>query len=207
MNSGSASSGSPTIEFTVNGVRASVADDGCSLLEVLRDRIGIRSVKDGCSPQGQCGCCTVLIDGAARVACVTPARRVAGRAVTTIEGLDDAEEWAESFYATGASQCGFCTPGIVVRLAALGDLALPKPGACVPGSSAAVSRCVPLANPSVPSVPTRSHSRRESPSHNRVGLSWSESMSEPDDNRLLAAIQRNPRRASGGVRRTSKSVV
>jgi aerobic-type carbon monoxide dehydrogenase small subunit (CoxS/CutS family) len=121
MNSGSASSGSPTIEFTVNGVRASVADDGCSLLEVLRDRIGIRSVKDGCSPQGQCGCCTVLIDGAARVACVTPARRVAGRAVTTIEGLDDAEEWAESFYTTGASQCGFCTPGIVVRLAALGN--------------------------------------------------------------------------------------
>jgi aerobic-type carbon monoxide dehydrogenase small subunit (CoxS/CutS family) len=98
MNGGSAPSGSPTIEFTVNGVRASVADDGCSLLEVLRDRIGIRSVKDGCSPQGQCGCCTVLIDGAARVACVTPARRVAGRAVTTIEGLDDAEEWAESFY-------------------------------------------------------------------------------------------------------------
>ena len=59
------------------------ADDGASLLEVLRDRLGVRSPKDGCSPQGQCGCCTVLVDGQPRVACVTPARRVAGRPITT----------------------------------------------------------------------------------------------------------------------------
>ena len=50
---------------------------GSSLLDVLREQLGLRSVKDGCSPQGQCGCCTVLVDGQARVACVTPARRVA----------------------------------------------------------------------------------------------------------------------------------
>ena len=95
---------------------------------MLRDRLGIHSAKDGCSPQGQCGCCTVLVDGAPRVACVTPARRVAGRAVTTLEGLDPAEQtrWAEAFCAAGASQCGFCTPGIVVRLAAL---AATKPSA------------------------------------------------------------------------------
>ena len=98
-----------------------VPDDGASLLEVLRDRLMLRTPKDGCSPQGQCGCCTVWVDGSARVACVTPARRVAGREVTTLEGLDPAERcsWAEAFYATGASQCGFCTPGIVMRLAAL----------------------------------------------------------------------------------------
>ena len=90
-----------------------------SLLEVLRDRLGVRSAKDGCSPQGQCGCCTVWVDGQPRVACVTPAVRVAGRSVTTVAGLDTAAEWAERLCATGGSQCGFCTPGIVMRLAAL----------------------------------------------------------------------------------------
>lgn len=98
-----------------------VPDDGAPLSEVLRDRLGITSVKDGCSPQGQCGCCTVLVDGAPRVSCVTPTRRVRGRAVTTLDGLDPAERdaWADAFCATGASQCGFCTPGIVVRLSGL----------------------------------------------------------------------------------------
>src|SRR5690606_13813036 len=78
-------------------------------------------VKDGCSPQGQCGCCTVLVDGAPRVACVTPARRARGRAVTTLEGLPSevSSAWAEAFTACGASQCGFCTPGIIVRLEGL----------------------------------------------------------------------------------------
>src|SRR5690606_31920562 len=90
-----------------------------SLLGVLRDHLGVRSPKDGCSPQGQCGCCTVLVDGQPRVACVTPARRVAGRSVTTVDGVTDADRWAAAFCATGASQCGFCTPGIVVRLASL----------------------------------------------------------------------------------------
>ena len=78
------------LAFTVDGRAVEVDDDGASLLEVLRDRLGCRGPKDGCSPQGQCGCCTVLVDGAPRVACVTPARRVAGREVTTIDGLPDA---------------------------------------------------------------------------------------------------------------------
>ena len=109
------------IAFTVDGVAVDVEDDGASLLEVLRDRVGHRGPKDGCSPQGQCGCCTVLVDGAARVACVTPARRVEGRTVTTIDGLDPAvcTQWGNALCASGGSQCGFCTPGIVVRLAAL----------------------------------------------------------------------------------------
>jgi aerobic-type carbon monoxide dehydrogenase small subunit (CoxS/CutS family) len=95
--------------------------DGISLLDALRDELGCPSVKDGCSPQGQCGCCTVWVDEAPRVSCVTPVRRVAGRRVTTTEGLPDdlRARWVEAFSATGASQCGFCTPGIVLRLAAL----------------------------------------------------------------------------------------
>jgi len=110
-----------TLQFSVDGRQVEVADDGASLLEVLRDRLGLRSAKDGCSPQGQCGCCTVLVDGSPRVACVTPARRVAGRSITTLDGLDPAErdDWAQRFCATGASQCGFCTPGIIVRLSGL----------------------------------------------------------------------------------------
>ena len=113
----------PTLSLRVDGKVVEVPDDGASLLEVLRERAGRRSPKDGCSPQGQCGCCTVWVDGAPRVACVTPARRVAGREVTTLEGLDPVvrDRWAEVFTAAGASQCGFCTPGIIMRLVALGE--------------------------------------------------------------------------------------
>src|SRR6185503_17668605 len=111
-----------TLTLTVDGRAVEVPDDGATLLDVLRDRLGNRSPKDGCSPQGQCGCCTVLVDGAPRVACVTPARRVAGRSVVTLEGLPDVSAWTDAFCATGASQCGFCTPGIIVRLAARGTV-------------------------------------------------------------------------------------
>ncbi|MEY2448838.1 MAG: xanthine dehydrogenase small subunit [Acidimicrobiaceae bacterium] len=107
------------VTLRVDGRDVVVVDDGSSLLEVLRDRLGLRGAKDGCSPQGQCGCCTVLVDGAPRVACVTPIKRVDGRTVTTIDGLAQAEQWAGAFCSTGASQCGFCTPGIIVRLDAL----------------------------------------------------------------------------------------
>ena len=112
--------GQRSVAFTVDGRAVSVPDDGASLLEVLRDRLGVRSPKDGCSPQGQCGCCTVWVDGAPRVACVTPARRVAGKTITTVGGLEGSvrDRWADAFFATGASQCGFCTPGIIMRLAA-----------------------------------------------------------------------------------------
>ena len=109
------------LEFTVDGRHVEVPDDGASLMEVLRDRLGIRSVKDGCSPQGQCGCCTVWVDGKPRVSCVTPARRVAGRTITTLGGLpvETRAAWGDAFCAAGASQCGFCTPGIIMRLAGL----------------------------------------------------------------------------------------
>jgi len=109
------------VHFEVDGVGLAVPAGAASLLEVLRDQLGRRAAKDGCSPQGQCGCCTVLIDGAPRVACVTPVRRVGGRRVTTLDGFAEEEQrrWGDAFCAAGASQCGFCTPGIVVRLAGL----------------------------------------------------------------------------------------
>ena len=109
------------VDLVVDGVSVTVADDGLTLLDVLREQLGMRSVKDGCSPQGQCGCCTVLVDGQPRVACVTPARRVRGRQITTLDGLDaDVRDgWARAFTESGASQCGFCTPGIICRFVGL----------------------------------------------------------------------------------------
>ena len=110
------------VQFVCDGAQVEVdAAPGETLLSVLRERLGIMSVKDGCAPQGQCGCCTVLVDGDARVACVTPVARIAGRSITTVDGLlpDERDRLTEAFAATGGSQCGFCTPGIVVRAAAL----------------------------------------------------------------------------------------
>jgi selenium-dependent xanthine dehydrogenase len=106
------------LEFSLNGTaREVVADDGVSLLEVLRESLGLISPKDGCSPQGQCGCCTVIVDGRAVVSCAVPARSVAGKTVLTLEGFSEFERetFADSFVAAGGLQCGFCTPGIVVR--------------------------------------------------------------------------------------------
>jgi len=108
------------VSFVCNGrVVAVDAEPGESLLNVLRERLGLVGAKDGCAPQGQCGCCTVLVDGEPRVACVTPVTRVADRSVTTIEGLDDGvrAQMASAFVASGGSQCGYCTPGIVMRFA------------------------------------------------------------------------------------------
>jgi xanthine dehydrogenase small subunit len=110
--------GHRTVEFELDGRAVAVPAVG-SLLDALRESLGVRSVKDGCSPQGQCGCCTVWVDGQPRVSCVTPVARVAGRRVTTVAGLPDADAWAEAFVDHGGSQCGFCTPGIIMRCAAL----------------------------------------------------------------------------------------
>jgi len=108
-----------TLSFTLDDVPVDVEpDDRETLLSVLRERLGVVSVKDGCAPQGQCGCCTVLVDGEPRVACVTPAARVANRDVRTVRTVPGASALADALCATGGSQCGFCTPGIIVRVAA-----------------------------------------------------------------------------------------
>ncbi|RMH84595.1 MAG: selenium-dependent xanthine dehydrogenase [Actinomyces sp.] len=110
----------PPTRFTCNGTSVAVGDHP-HLLAALRDELGLVAAKDGCAPSGQCGCCTVLVDGRARVACQTPLERVADREVTTLEGLDDdtRRRFAAAFAAVGALQCGFCTPGIVLRAHAL----------------------------------------------------------------------------------------
>jgi len=109
------------IEFVLDGTAVQAPDDAGSLLDALRDHLGVRSVKDGCSPQGQCGCCTVWVDGQPRVACVTPVGRVAGRSITTFDGLPDAAQWAERLCVSGGTQCGFCTPGFVMATKAFCD--------------------------------------------------------------------------------------
>ena len=108
-------------EFTVNGQTVSVGDHHDHLLAALRDELRITSPKDGCSPSGQCGCCTVLIDGKARISCQTSLEKAAGAEITTLEGVDEDERqrMADTFAAHGALQCGFCTPGIVMRTVAL----------------------------------------------------------------------------------------
>jgi selenium-dependent xanthine dehydrogenase len=110
------------VELTLNGSTV-VAEprEGQSLLELLRDDFGLRTMKDGCAPEGSCGACTVLVDGKAVVSCAQKATRVAGKSVVTQEGLPEARRklWADAFVAAGASQCGFCSPGIVMKVEAL----------------------------------------------------------------------------------------
>jgi len=106
------------IEFLLNGKAVSVEPRvGESLLETLRERCGIRSLKDGCAPQGQCGCCLALVDGHAKVTCAMPARSAAGREITTLEGLSEADRdlFSRAFAAAAGVQCGFCIPGIALR--------------------------------------------------------------------------------------------
>jgi xanthine dehydrogenase molybdenum-binding subunit len=110
------------VDFELNGQpRSAEVAPGTSLLELLRGPLGLRSMKDGCAPEGSCGACTVIVDGRAVVSCAQPAERFAGKAIETLEGLaDEARDlWADGFTATGASQCGYCTPGIVMKAEAL----------------------------------------------------------------------------------------
>jgi xanthine dehydrogenase molybdenum-binding subunit len=106
------------MQFTLNGRPATVmTGPDRSLLDVLRDECGLRSMKDGCAPEGSCGACTVIVDGRAVVSCAQPAVRFEGRDVLTLEGLppERRDAWADAFVATGATQCGFCSPGLVMK--------------------------------------------------------------------------------------------
>ena len=106
------------LEFTLNGSLVSLDDvpGEASLLEVLRERLGMMGAKEGCGV-GECGACTVLLDGRAINSCLTAAWQAAGRAVTTVEGLaadDELHPMQQAFAETGAVQCGFCTPGMIL---------------------------------------------------------------------------------------------
>lgn len=114
--------GTHEIEIEVNGrpQRATVAIDE-TLLDVLRSTLGVVEVKNGCG-QGDCGACTVLLDGEAVNSCLTLAVQADGRRVTTVKGLGSPEcphPLQESFVAHGAVQCGFCSSGMVLSAASL----------------------------------------------------------------------------------------
>ncbi|MFC4059802.1 (2Fe-2S)-binding protein [Planomonospora corallina] len=107
------------VTLTVNG-RPETADDvweGESLLYVLRERLGLPGSKNACE-QGECGSCTVYLDGVPVCACLVAAGQAEGREVRTVEGLaegDRLDEVQRAFVECGAVQCGFCTPGFVVQ--------------------------------------------------------------------------------------------
>jgi selenium-dependent xanthine dehydrogenase len=112
------------LSFTLNAKPVTVDfEEGMTLLEVLRDVCGVTSPKDGCSPQGQCGCCTIMVDGRAVLSCLRKPASVADREVTTLEGIPEEKRriLAEAFVREGGLQCGFCTPGIVARTVSLLD--------------------------------------------------------------------------------------
>lgn len=111
-----------TICFNLNGEEIEVyTDPAGSLLSLLRDQLGLTGTKLGCG-QGECGACTVLMDGQAVNSCLIPAGKVAGSEVVTIEALsaDGKPDFVqEAFVEKGAVQCGFCTPGMVMSAHAL----------------------------------------------------------------------------------------
>ncbi|WP_449066079.1 (2Fe-2S)-binding protein [Planomonospora algeriensis] len=107
------------VTFTVNGRRQTADDvwEGESLLYVLRERLGLPGSKNACE-QGECGSCTVYLDGVTVCACLVAAGQAEGREVRTVEGLADGDrldEVQQAFIECGAVQCGFCTPGLVVQ--------------------------------------------------------------------------------------------
>ncbi len=106
------------ISFTLNGEPRTVPillEE--SLLETLRTRCSVYSPKDGCQPQGQCGCCLALVDGVAKTTCALPAAKIDGKEIVTLEGLPEEERQliAKSFVTVAGLQCGFCIPGIALR--------------------------------------------------------------------------------------------
>ncbi|MFO0554197.1 MAG: 2Fe-2S iron-sulfur cluster-binding protein [Polyangiaceae bacterium] len=117
------------VKFTLNGApRRLEVGEGESLLDALRERCDIHSPKDGCQPQGQCGCCLVLVDGQPKTSCAMAADKVGGKEVVTLEGLpaDERALIARAFTAADGMQCGFCVPGIALRAKHLLDRN-PKP--------------------------------------------------------------------------------
>ena len=110
------------VSFELNGKDVTVETrPNQTLVDLLRDELGITSVKKGCE-QGECGACTLMVDGVAVTSCIVLAPQVQGRKVTTLEGLEDdplMEKLRAAYVENGAVQCGFCTPGMLISSYAL----------------------------------------------------------------------------------------
>jgi aerobic-type carbon monoxide dehydrogenase small subunit (CoxS/CutS family) len=162
------------IDLQVNGTRRAVdADPDTPLLYVLRDHLGLNGAKFGCG-LGQCGACTVLVDGKAVFSCITPISVLGGRAIRTIEGLGSADKpgtLQRAFIDEQAAQCGYCIAGMIMRAQALLDAnPLPSdaeirrhmmPNLCRCGTHMRILRAVRRAskagaNVAAPSTPRRS---------------------------------------------------
>ncbi len=133
------------LRFTLNGKPTEVEVEPYELLaEVLRERLGLIGTKIGCG-EGECGACTVLVDGTSILSCIYPAAKVQGRTVTTIEGLSPGEELhpvQEAFIEHFAAQCGYCTPGLVMStVALLQENPHPGYGEILEGLSGNLCRC------------------------------------------------------------------
>jgi aerobic-type carbon monoxide dehydrogenase small subunit (CoxS/CutS family) len=113
------------LTMTVNGHTVTVQVQADELLvDVLRDRLGLIGTKVGCN-EGECGACTVIMDGQAVLSCLIPALRAQGRQITTIEGLGDGDTLhplQQAFIEHGAVQCGYCIPGFILSAKALLDV-------------------------------------------------------------------------------------
>ena len=108
------------MRLTLNGkVRPVTAHPMKRLLDVLREDCGLTGTKEGCG-EGECGACTVLVDGAPVNACLVPFAQVNGASVTTIEGLNGRHPLQHAFIEHGGAQCGICTPGMIMAAVALG---------------------------------------------------------------------------------------
>jgi aerobic-type carbon monoxide dehydrogenase small subunit (CoxS/CutS family) len=134
-----------TLTFSVNGRRHSVTTDpNRPLLDVLREDLQLTGAKYGCG-ESQCGACSVIVDGRRVFACRTPASRVEGKTVRTIEGLDQGKALhpvQQAFVDAGAFQCGYCTPGMIMAaVALLEENPRPNDAEIVAGMNRNVCRC------------------------------------------------------------------
>jgi selenium-dependent xanthine dehydrogenase len=112
----------PTVNFTLNGKRVSCPyEPGMHFLELLREECGIVSAKNGCAPEGTCGCCAVVVDGRPVLSCLRKPEQMEGHDVVTLEGTPEEMRrvLSEAFALEGGVQCGFCIPGIIVRASLL----------------------------------------------------------------------------------------